>query len=546
MWQGVRSFQFDVHYIDALTPDGQVTSTGLRVCQSVTSQVDVGALCSGSLNTALGINLNEDTCRSVGVYPEYGIHAGCPPDSPFLADVLNSFDLWVAEGNPAAVTIRFKDFTTEGFVPEWTEDFVQEELNNVIRESLGRTLYTPEEGMDYSDISNWPSFSDLVGSGNRVLIFSNSTASPFVFNDALLDEQDFVGATRRANVLAKRQTQPFFDYTIDVAERIRIQNVVITESGTPLLATEVPSVLSSFRLPSIQRLTYDHLDNLVWGFEEAFDSDDDRACVIIDPSRSFRWYRSSCNENYRVACSVPSDSTSFTFGEVTVNDYETTDVNSYCTAPSLHSAPASPFQQQSFIADANAAGITGPIYVNLRFTTQAENERECGCDTGCWFSPESGIAGLPSTSFCVVPQIEIVSPDDTEVLRDDDDDDLTAGEIAAVVISTVFFVFLVVLLLLFLMLSKGGSNEVTGRVGVVQEEEDDDPMYKAGRGPLTTADTKAATNIEYPDHGVDLDAQVDLGQEEEEKGPANKRKIGALEVSSQSMRDYRNGLEEKK
>ena len=501
-------------------------------------------LCDGDRNAELGINLDNATCRDEGVFPEYGIHAGCPPNSPFLGDVLNAFDSWVAEGNPAFVTLRFKDFTTSGFVPEWAEAAVQDQLNSLIKDTLGRNLFVPEEGVDYSDVANWPSLKEVVGSGKRLVIFSNSTSSSFVFDDALLDEEDFVGSApplrrreeRKTPVerdISKRQTEPFFDYTIDVAQRIVIQGVTVTESGTPLLPNDVSPILSEFRTPSILRLSYDHLDELVWGFDETVAFNSDLECVISDPARGYRWYQSDCDQNYRVACAV-DNTAPFTFGEVQGNDYGSRDGNDFCNFPALHSAPTSPEQQDLFAQQ--ASGISEPIYLNIRFTTDT---KECDCDSGCWTVPQGGISGLPLSSFCVAPQIEITNPVDTEPIADDDDD-LTGGEIAAIVIVSVFAVLLLLLLLLFLMFSKGGSNEVTGRVGVVDEDDEDDERYKQGRGALTTADTKAATNIEYPETGVDLDAQVDLGQEEEATGPANKRKIGALEVSSQSMRDYRN------
>jgi len=548
LFEGVRSFELDVHYVAELDQGPGVTSDGFRVCKSVTSEVAVDPLCSGSRNTELDIDLDEDTCRSEGVYPEFGIHAGCRPESPHLEDVLNAFDLFVGDGNPAAVILRFKDFTTGDFVDSSIELLVQSELEKVIEIALARILYTPEEGVDYSDIDNWPSWEYLIEEKNRrMIIFSNSTETSPVFDDSLLRERNFDGSTRRS--AEKRQSQNFFGYTIDSSDRIVIQGEIITSSGNHIETDDVSGiVVGDERIPSIQRLVNDHFDGYVWGFVEPFSFSDDSECVMIDPSNGFGWYRTNCNENYAVACASPNSPNSFTFGQVTDNDYRNSDVDSFCSSPTVHTAPTSPFSHQQLVDDANNRGVTEPIYVNLRFTTVVQNRVVCGCEDGCWYLPGNEIRRLPLTSFCVTPSIEIPNDSDPIVLPgDDDDDDLTNGQIVGISFGAFLIVLLLLLILLLLFCFGRGTrfNEVSGRVGVMVEEEEEDEKYKQSRGPLTTADTTAATKIEYPDHKMDMDAQVDMGLEEEDKGPANKRKIGALEVSSGSMRDYRSGIEPK-
>jgi len=79
---------------------------------------------------------------------------------------------------------------------------------------------------------------------------------------------------------------------------------------------------------------------------------------------------------------------------------------------------------------------------------------------------------------------------------------------------------------------------------VIDEEEVAE--YKDRRGPLEPGDYKSSTTVEFPDHEMQMSVKVDMGlsssgEDDHHRGIANQRqrKMGALQVSSQSMKDYR-------
>ena len=80
-------------------------------------------------------------------------------------------------------------------------------------------------------------------------------------------------------------------------------------------------------------------------------------------------------------------------------------------------------------------------------------------------------------------------------------------------------------------------------LGFSNETDDDHERYKEGRQKLQVADTADAVNRDYPKTQMDLEGQVDMQLDEEKKDKTKRTALGALETSSNSMRDYRVAVE---
>ncbi len=237
----------------------------------------------------------------------------------------------------------------------------------------------------------------------------------------------------------------------------------------------------------------------------------------------------------------------------------------------MHSVPYNPFQNSRMQSSAITNGILTPIYVPLRYSDN------CDCPTGCWYLPNASnptVSISPFATICIFPPI--VKPNDTDVDTNTDtnddtnidtnvdtnddtnfidldtsdpilpsityNDELTSGEEAAAIIGSVAVLFLVIFVIALRLLGGDSSDGFRGgkeSQGAVDEEKD--PSYKEGRAALAGPDTTAATTREFPKTEMNLEGEVDMGLESE-KGPSKKRNIGALEVSSNSMRDYRTAV----
>ena len=71
---------------------------------------------------------------------------------------------------------------------------------------------------------------------------------------------------------------------------------------------------------------------------------------------------------------------------------------------------------------------------------------------------------------------------------------------------------------------------------------EEDELYREGREALSAPDTGSLTPRRYPKADLDLDQEIHLGEEEEEIVSPRRRTIGSLEVSSNSLRDYRTSM----
>lgn len=234
-----------------------------------------------------------------------------------------------------------------------------------------------------------------------------------------------------------------------------------------------------------------------------------------------------------------------------------------CGKGFFHAAPSNPWENAHLRMAAERDAINDPIFVGLKYDPKGV---VCECDAGCWyFSDMSDVTRVPLThrSMCVLPYLEDektnferqVVTDGTDVTTDDTEsgsdnlidpiiisrDDLTNGEKAAIIIAC-SFALLVLLVALFSFLFKGesGGDSWGGSAPSAEpEEEETGPSYKQGRGAVVANSTAVPTNREFPDTAVDLEGQVDMMLESEKTPGVGKRKIGALEVSSNSVRDYR-------
>ena len=68
-------------------------------------------------------------------------------------------------------------------------------------------------------------------------------------------------------------------------------------------------------------------------------------------------------------------------------------------------------------------------------------------------------------------------------------------------------------------------------------------MYKEGRETLNAPETGSLTPRQFPKPDLDLEQEVALGEDEEEVVSPRRRTIGSLEVSSNSLRDYRTSMQ---
>jgi len=128
---------------------------------------------------------------------------------------------------------------------------------------------------------------------------SNATSgSPYFFDSALLQNVEYT---------ARQSTnEPFFEYILDQSERLVIDGVVVEENGTSIPQDEIQPLIDDLKIPSIQRLTLDDVGLFLWGFPNVpFDfADNTSSCVAVDPQNDFRWFRTTCDQNFYLACQV--------------------------------------------------------------------------------------------------------------------------------------------------------------------------------------------------------------------------------------------------